>query len=77
MNIRVLIPSDWPMVKAIYEQGIATGNATFQTEAPSWEEWNKAHLPSCRFVIEIDDTIGAGQPCLPCLHAAFRLVLPR
>lgn len=57
MNIRVLTPSDWPMVKAIYEQGIATENATFQTEAPSWEEWDKAHLYSCRFVIEIDDII--------------------
>lgn len=57
MNIRALTPSDWPMVKAIYEQGIATGNATFQTEAPSWEEWDKAHLSTCRFVIEIDGIV--------------------
>jgi L-amino acid N-acyltransferase YncA len=57
MNIRALTPSDWPMVKAIYEQGIATGNATFQTEAPSWEEWDKAHLSTCRFVIEMDGIV--------------------
>jgi L-amino acid N-acyltransferase YncA len=57
MNIRVLTLSDWPMVKAIYEQGIATGNATFQTEAPSREEWDKAHLSSCRFVIEMDGIV--------------------
>lgn len=57
MNIRTLIPSDWPMVKAIYEQGIATGNATFQTETPSWEEWDKAHLSVCRFVMETNGIV--------------------
>lgn len=37
-------------VKEIYEFGIATGNATFQTEAPSWDEWDKNHLQHCRLV---------------------------
>jgi L-amino acid N-acyltransferase YncA len=41
-------------VKEIYEHGIATGNATFQTEAPSWEDWDKSHLPTCRLVA-LDD----------------------
>jgi L-amino acid N-acyltransferase YncA len=54
MNIRILTAEDWPMVKKIYEQGIATRNATFQTEAPSWEEWDKAHLATCRFVLEAE-----------------------
>ena len=40
----------WPDVRAIYESGIATGNATFQTEAPTWESWNAGHLATCRFV---------------------------
>jgi phosphinothricin acetyltransferase len=41
---------DWPTVRAIYEQGIATGNATFETLVPSWQDWDRAHLPVCRFV---------------------------
>lgn len=40
----------YPEVKDIYELGIATGNATFQTEAPSWEEWDKSHLKDDRLV---------------------------
>lgn len=52
MEIRFLEASDWPSVKEIYEQGIATGNATFQTEAPCWEDWDKSHIEDCRFVLE-------------------------
>lgn len=57
MEIRILEAIDWPSVKKIYEQGIATGNATFQTEAPSWEDWNKSHLKDCRFVLESNKQI--------------------
>ncbi|RYE04861.1 MAG: N-acetyltransferase family protein [Rickettsiaceae bacterium] len=45
ISIRTLQPADWPEVKQIYLEGIATGQATFQTEAPSWEDWDKSHLP--------------------------------
>ena len=44
MIIRSMEPADWAAVRAIYEQGIATGHATFQTEAPSWEDWDAGHL---------------------------------
>ncbi|HRH47415.1 MAG TPA: N-acetyltransferase family protein [Panacibacter sp.] len=50
MNITALTVKHWPDVKKIYEEGIASGNATFQTAAPEWEEWNSAHLVNCRFV---------------------------
>jgi phosphinothricin acetyltransferase len=50
MKIQPLEPSHYPAVKTIYEMGIATGPATFQTEAPSWEEWDKSHLKNCRLV---------------------------
>lgn len=40
----------WPHVRAIYEQGITTGHATFQAEAPTWEEWDQGHLAHCRLV---------------------------
>ena len=45
-----MLPEHWNAVKKIYEEGIATGNATFQTVAPAWEEWNKDHLIVARFV---------------------------
>jgi L-amino acid N-acyltransferase YncA len=41
---------DWDSVRAIYIQGIAAGNATFEKSAPEWEVWDAAHLPSCRLV---------------------------
>ncbi len=41
---------DWPAVKEIYEQGIATHNATFEKHAPDWEHWNREHLAVCRLV---------------------------
>ncbi len=48
--IRSMTAGDWPDVRRIYEEGIATGDATFQTEAPSWESWDAAHLATCRLV---------------------------
>jgi L-amino acid N-acyltransferase YncA len=48
MQILPLLPEHWPAVKAIYESGLATGNATFQTSAPSWEELDSAHLKHSR-----------------------------
>ena len=59
MEISVLIPEHWDSVKKIYEEGIATGNATFQTEAPSWKDWNKAHAAKPRLIaIENDEVLG-------------------
>jgi len=48
---------DWPWVKAIYEEGIATKNATFETEVQEWTEWDEDHLKSCRFVARSDNKI--------------------
>ena len=42
--------ADWPQVRAIYLEGIDTGNATFEIEAPYWDAWDTAHLPGCRIV---------------------------
>jgi L-amino acid N-acyltransferase YncA len=44
---------DWPQVRAIYLEGITTGNATFETSAPSWEDWDGNHLSSCRLVARV------------------------
>jgi phosphinothricin acetyltransferase len=54
--IRELRPDDWPAVRAIYEEGIRGRNATFETEAPSWDRWQVAH-PELRLVAERDGAV--------------------
>ena len=44
--------SDGPEVLRIYQEGIATGSATFETEVPTWHDWDRAHLPEARLVAE-------------------------
>jgi L-amino acid N-acyltransferase YncA len=50
MELQPLRPEDWPAVRAIYEAGIATGDATFETAAPDWPAWDAAHLADHRLV---------------------------
>ncbi len=52
-----MTPADWPSVRAIYREGIATGNATFERSAPEWDLWDAGHLPVCRLVAR-----AAGRP---------------
>ncbi len=57
--IRAIRPSDWTAIRSIYLEGIATGDATFEADAPTWEEWDKAHLQTCRLLAtRADDVIG-------------------
>jgi phosphinothricin acetyltransferase len=46
-----MLPADWEAVSAIYTEGIKTGNATFEKEAPTWERWNASHLDHSRLVV--------------------------
>lgn len=48
--ITPMTPADWEQVRTIYLEGIASGQATFETEAPSWEQWDAAHHPFARLV---------------------------
>lgn len=48
---------DWEQVRTIYLQGIATRNATFETEAPSREKWDASHLPGLRLVARGGDRV--------------------
>jgi len=48
--IEDMLPDDWPAVHAVYEEGIATGQATFEEVPPSWTEWDRGHLRQCRLV---------------------------
>jgi phosphinothricin acetyltransferase len=55
--IEPLQPSDWPHVRAIYEAAMAQGDATFETAAPTWPEWDAAHLQDHRFVERSDGEV--------------------
>ena len=58
MRIEPMTPGDWPEVRTIYEEGIATGQGTFETAAPSWEQWNEARCPHSRLVAREARVIG-------------------
>ena len=57
MELRDLRSDDWPEVARIFEEGIRTGNATFETEVPSWEAWDAAHLAEHRLVAVRDGNV--------------------
>src|ERR1043166_9551963 len=65
MLIDSLRPLDWPTVRAIYLDGIATGQATFETEAPSWEAWDTGHLPHSRLAARVDGVLVAWAALSP------------
>ncbi len=50
LAISAMEPADWDDVRRIYAEGIATGNATMETSAPAWENWDAAHRKDCRLV---------------------------
>jgi L-amino acid N-acyltransferase YncA len=64
MTLIALSKEYWPQVKQIYEQGIATGHATFQTSAPGWEEWDQAHVKNSRIVALNENNDVAGWAAL-------------
>lgn len=43
---------DWKPVSIIYQEGLNTGNATFETNVPSWDDWNSGHIKECRIIAE-------------------------
>jgi phosphinothricin acetyltransferase len=59
LRVREMTRDDYKSVAAIFAEGIATGQATFETDAPGWDEWDERHLPGHRLVAELDgDVVG-------------------
>lgn len=46
-------PTDWPAVHRIYADGIATGDATLEREAPDWDHFDRSHRRDCRLVARL------------------------
>ena len=59
-----MLPAHWPEARAVYLEGVATGDATFETEAPDWERWDASHLRACRLVALAEDGRVAGWAAL-------------
>lgn len=59
-----MTPNDWPEVRAIYLEGILGGNATFESEAPPWSEWDSSHLSFARLVAKNEDGVIVGWAAL-------------
>ena len=63
-SVERMRPEHWPGVRAVYLEGLATGDATFETEAPVWERWDASHLRACRLVALAEDGRVAGWAAL-------------
>jgi phosphinothricin acetyltransferase len=73
VEVRPLVRSDWPAVAAIFAEGIATGDATFETTVPTWEDWNARHLAEHRLVAELDGEVAGWVAVVPySSRAAYR-----
>jgi phosphinothricin acetyltransferase len=58
LRIDAMTAADWPEVRRIYEEGLATGIASFETTCPAWEEWDGARLRHSRLVARRNGVIG-------------------
>jgi phosphinothricin acetyltransferase len=57
--------SDWEMVRRIYLEGLETGQASFETAAPSWESWDSAHFKHSRLLVRQSDQVIAWAALAP------------
>jgi phosphinothricin acetyltransferase len=57
LDIEAMTPADWEQVRAIYLEGIATGQGTFEVEAPSWDQWDAGHHGFGRLVARADGQV--------------------
>lgn len=57
VSLAPLLPEHWPVVAAVFAEGIATRNATFETAVPSWAEWDASHLDEPRLVAVADTAV--------------------
>jgi phosphinothricin acetyltransferase len=67
MNILIdaLTVADWEQVRAIYLEGIATGQATFEVDAPTWEEWDAAHHAFARLAARVNGQLAGWAALSP------------
>jgi phosphinothricin acetyltransferase len=57
LSLAPMSQREWQAVRQIYLEGIATGLATFETDAPDWETWHSEHLACCRLVAGLNGQV--------------------
>lgn len=65
MKLRPLAPGDWPDVARIWREGIASGLATFETEPPTWPEFDTTRLEGHRLVAELEAAVAGWAALAP------------
>jgi L-amino acid N-acyltransferase YncA len=67
MNVEIvpMQPANWPMVREIYGEGIATGDATFETDIPDWKHWDGSHRKDCRLVAKENQRVAGWAALSP------------
>lgn len=65
ITFSTLLPEHWGDVKAIYEEGVKTGNATFELSTPGWEQWNSSHVEHSRIVALADGEVAGWAALTP------------
>jgi phosphinothricin acetyltransferase len=64
VRIQAMTADDWLDVRRIYSEGIATGDATLEREAPDWGHFDRSHPTECRFVARDDSGTVVGWTAL-------------
>lgn len=65
VGVRPMRAEDWPAVRRIYAEGIATGDATFETEVPPTDELDATWLSGHRWVATVDDQVAGWAAVSP------------
>ncbi|WP_106794803.1 GNAT family N-acetyltransferase [Aquimarina sp. Aq78] len=65
LKIAYFTQKDWPVISAIYKEGMDTGIATFETQVPTWETWDVSHIKSCRIKAISKNTIAGWAALSP------------
>jgi phosphinothricin acetyltransferase len=57
LSITPLLPGHWPDVRRIYQEGIDTRQATFETSVPEWDRFDASKTSECRLVALEEDRV--------------------
>jgi L-amino acid N-acyltransferase YncA len=76
VSVRAMTRGDWPAVERIFAEGIASGDATFESETPTWEHFDSGKVLRPRLVAEVGDhVVGWAAASLVSSRMAYKGVI--